>query len=423
MCSKYKVIEPKGAALDSITDVVPQGNTKTPAIPAKVYYRRLKETASEVFIQKRLAECGKRAVSTTVTIKETAEGKVYASGVWSCGRAWLCPTCALKISQHRAETLLKFFQSADRQGATTMMITPTVPHHQGTPLKDLLELVNDSFRRLTKNKKFQAAKEKYGFEGFVRSVEITHGKNGWHPHLHVLVFALCEADELTELCELIFEIWADIVNRSGKLKKGQKCSRKAFNISPVNSKEGMSRYLNKWHIGNEIASGQSKKSTAGRSVFQILQDYHKQPTSKDKKLLREYENATKNKQQLTYSRAGNFKAKYTDQEEAQEKTDFEIANEKKEGIPTLAITRLLWNKIVKIGSLGWFLHVYQESGQRSARKFLKRKGIEVLTLGDEMMYTKDGFFRLHIWDTKKEAPPIDTKISRSVQGTLFAKVA
>jgi len=407
MCSKYKAIQPKGAALDSITDVVPQGKTKTAKIPAKVHYRRLKETAADVFIQKRLGECGKRAVSTTVTIKETADGKIYTSGVWSCGRAWLCPTCALKVSQHRAEKLLSFVESASRQGVTMMMITPTIPHHQGTPLKDLFDLVRESFRALTKNKRFAAAKKKYGFEGFVRSTEITHGKNGWHPHLHVLVFATCEPDELTKFCELIFEIWSDIVDRSGKLKKGQKCSRKAYNISPVNSKEGMSNYLNKWHIGNEIASGQSKKSTSGRSVFQILQDYHQNPTAKDKRLLQEYEKATKNKQQLTYSRAGNFKAKYTDQEEDQEKTDFDIANEKKEGKPTLAITRPLWNKIVKLRIVGWFLHVYQVSGQRSARKFLVRKGILPVALGEDILYTKDGFFRMHVWDLKKEIYAID----------------
>lgn len=47
---------------------------------------------------------------------------------------------------------------------------------------------SQAFVYLRKGKLWDKFKQKISFEGLIRSLEVTHGKNGWHPHTHELWF-------------------------------------------------------------------------------------------------------------------------------------------------------------------------------------------------------------------------------------------
>jgi len=61
------------------------------------------------------------------------------------------------------------------------LVTLTIQHVQGDRLSTLLRRLRAGFRQLRKQPEWQDA-----IRGGVALVEISHGANGWHPHLHLL---------------------------------------------------------------------------------------------------------------------------------------------------------------------------------------------------------------------------------------------
>ncbi|MCP4961098.1 MAG: hypothetical protein GY925_17765 [Actinomycetia bacterium] len=55
-------------------------------------------------------------------------------------------------------------------------------------LADLLAGLKDAFTAMRNLKVYKDGEAEYGVVGWIAALEITHGPNGWHPHLHVLFF-------------------------------------------------------------------------------------------------------------------------------------------------------------------------------------------------------------------------------------------
>ena len=66
------------------------------------------------------------------------------------------------------------------------MLTVTVRHDAGLPLRALRKLVLGSWRRTRQRGTIQRI-FKAKVAGSIRAIEVTRGANGWHPHLHILV--------------------------------------------------------------------------------------------------------------------------------------------------------------------------------------------------------------------------------------------
>ena len=54
----------------------------------------------------------------------------------------------------------------------------------------------------------------FGYEGLIRSLEVMHGANGWHPHNHELWFLDEEIDHL-EFQEFINNKWLEVCIKAG----------------------------------------------------------------------------------------------------------------------------------------------------------------------------------------------------------------
>jgi hypothetical protein len=104
-------------------------------------------------------------------------------GVLTCGHIWTCPACAQKL---RAERLSRVFRAAEVGGSVWQMVTLTLRHHDGMPLKVLLRALMAAWRRVKQGGAVQRI-WKLRVKASIRAVEVTHGANGWHPHLHVLL--------------------------------------------------------------------------------------------------------------------------------------------------------------------------------------------------------------------------------------------
>lgn len=58
----------------------------------------------------------------------------------------------------------------------------------GEDLRDVRRTLTDAWRRLFQGRAGQQLRRALGIKHHVRSLEVTHGQNGWHPHLHVMIF-------------------------------------------------------------------------------------------------------------------------------------------------------------------------------------------------------------------------------------------
>jgi len=114
-------------------------------------------------------------------------GRARASGTMKCGSNWVCPACMTYIQEQRR---LELQTAMDRSSGEmiTVMVTYTVQHSKTDRLKALIAVMTDAYRKTRSGRYWQDIKAHYSICGSVRSMEVTYGAFGWHPHFHELMF-------------------------------------------------------------------------------------------------------------------------------------------------------------------------------------------------------------------------------------------
>jgi hypothetical protein len=127
-------------------------------------------------------------------------------GVLTCGHIWTCPVCATKL---RAERLARVYRAAEVGSSVWQMVTLTVRHRDGMPLRSLLSGLMAAWRRIKQGGAVQRIWTA-NVKASIRAVEVTRSANGWHPHLHVLL----HTDGFTEEEQaILLERWKVCVER------------------------------------------------------------------------------------------------------------------------------------------------------------------------------------------------------------------
>lgn len=243
------------------------------------------------------------------------------------------------------------------------MVTYTASHHLHTPLKEILEGVTDGVRKFKSGEKFQDIKNTYGWNGSVKALEVTYGVNGWHPHIHELVFCTNPLDE-DSLERLEIELrchWMKILGKLGYVAStthGLRVSDDShelkryvtkFGHEPKMSKE---QWRNKWSLSHEVTKAVVKKAKeGGRTPTQLLIDYIT-GDGEAGDAWREYAMTFKGRKQLTWS---NGLRKLLGI--GIEKPDAEIAEEIPENTTVYATFSLdQWKQILRHDLRGEILH-------------------------------------------------------------------
>lgn len=120
----------------------------------------------------------------------SCDGKLSYKGLMLCKDAWGCPVCARRITERRKNGLSLLLNShVDKYGQNTVSATLfTIPHGLGDDLDDILTRMHKAWRWMTMNKSYKHLMKTHGLRGSVRGLEVTYGKNGFHPHFHALHF-------------------------------------------------------------------------------------------------------------------------------------------------------------------------------------------------------------------------------------------
>ncbi|MBV6633037.1 MAG: protein rep [Alphaproteobacteria bacterium] len=340
---------------------------------SKIRRHQLRRTSASLLPGERVKKCGQQPVGTTVTLHATHTGHHFA-GVETCGSVWHCPVCAAKITEGRREEIDAVLESHRKAGGAVYMMTLTIPHHRMQTCEELRHVVRDVWRFVKQGSPWKRAKAKFGYLGDVRAMEVTHGHDGWHPHLHILVFMHPDAteDDAEQLGFYFFDRWARSVERKGY---GQ-CSADAFTFDRVTEDSGAAEYVGKWGASLELTKAHTKLAgNGGRTPWQILDDCHRHGSKRDKALFREYAHAFKGARQLTWG--GDIRHRYDNSPEA---TDEELAASKE--LPETHIATLgnaLWKHIRRQQIIPHVLvEADQADGVEGVIALLRAQGLDVI---------------------------------------------
>lgn len=160
----------------------------------------------------RPSKCGRIAIAGVVELRAT-EHSAHFHGVMTCGSVWACPACSIKIRAQRAAELAHVvgWHGIDR----TLMATFTIRHSLGDSLILTRRGMARAWQSVQRGAAWQRQMERVGLVGFVRSLEVTHGENGWHPHLHVLLLTKAlSSEELAALKTWLSQRWAVAIQKA-----------------------------------------------------------------------------------------------------------------------------------------------------------------------------------------------------------------
>ena len=218
--------------------------------------------------RKSLRLCGQVPHGSHVLTYRKADGSsVVLSGLMRCGSASACVVCSARVAKGRGEWLSEIFNKALERDETISMLTLTVRHKRGDDLRSLLAAMEQSYRNLQGTHAFKELRKKYNAK-FVRVTEVTHGKNGFHPHFHIAIIHSKGVDFGLYRSE-ITSIWSKWLQNAGLLAP---IDEKAVNIVENATNEQRAWYLTKSNglSSLEVTNGKYKISKGENlSIWQL----------------------------------------------------------------------------------------------------------------------------------------------------------
>lgn len=307
----------------------------------------LQDAASYLLPQERVSFCCRAMAKNenVVNVIQHSSGKLSYGNLARCSSVWVCPVCSAKIVAKRREELGGLVDRAVMSGVHVSMVTLTVPHGRSDDLTSTLTAICKAKRLMQNRKPFKRLSADLGLIGEVRTLEVTHGVNGWHPHFHLLFFTRRKMTQagLTSDRSLILSMWQDAA-----MSAGLSCPNE-HGCSVLSAFKGVADYVQKFGMDYEMTYS-STKTGAGRTPFQLLASSATGDTLAGK-LFTEYAAAFRGKRQLVFSKG--LKKMFGLDDSL---TDQEIVESLDEDSKVVyVITREVWVRIVKTGQRGAFL--------------------------------------------------------------------
>jgi hypothetical protein len=124
-----------------------------------------------------------------VMLRETDGGtRGHFHGTARCASWSACPVCSSALRIERAREVVEAVKWWRSTGGTVELLTLTLSHGMGDDLRALRTGLQECWRVLWAGAPGKRLRAALGMEHYVRGTDDTHGRNGWHPHLHVVVF-------------------------------------------------------------------------------------------------------------------------------------------------------------------------------------------------------------------------------------------
>lgn len=251
------------------------GDTKDRYLVGDQLQRRAQSLLHDVWHP--VCSCQRNLQGSTVGIKRLVDGSnARFEGLITCGDVHVCPNCSAKVSGERRLELILARNRHLAEGGQVLLMTLTFPHeHDKLDLGVMLELFAKAMQRFNNSRTFKRILGTlenpglYGRIGSVKSLEETHGPNGWHPHVHALLF--CKPGLLDDY-RAIEELRQEWVRILVKVTLGENSRRNdmlahAFDLrggdyaADYILKYGRQPQLEQWGIIDEVTRSHAKRGT------------------------------------------------------------------------------------------------------------------------------------------------------------------
>jgi hypothetical protein len=311
----------------------------------------LQSVARNCLSQFRVSKCTRLPISKLNHIslyKNDALNSVFFGNLQTCGSVWHCPVCAAKISERRASEVMiafNYFKSDSRH--VISFVTRTVPHTYADSLEKILKQFRNAEKRLKADRNYQSLLKTYGVVGSIKVFEITVGLNGWHLHIHEILFSFLDTPIqgfYASLQELMYPYWSNAAVYAGFDEPSK------ANGLQVQNGDFAAEYIAKfgkepngsWDVSKELTKQHIKKSRSGFSPFDLLRLYRDLPLSDTLSIIQEYGQVMHGQKQLIWSRG------LKNLIQLDEKTDDEIAKEiEAEAVLLGLLSQSQWKFILK----------------------------------------------------------------------------
>lgn len=283
----------------------------------------LQDQSAKLLPKERVCNCLKKRIDKTkdreVKYNENRK-KAHWANVQRCGSVWTCPVCAKQITEKRRAELEKGLnQWKTAHNGSVLLLTLTFSHSVNESLSSLLAGQKRAYKRFCENTRVVNLMKSLSVRHKVKGFEVTYGKNGWHPHNHILLLTEEPVEEFKQHQAELAQIWINCCTKSGLNAPSMEHGL------DIRDGQYAEKYVSKWGLEHELTKGHVKQGrNGGLTPFDLLQYSMTDAEMNGRKLgtlFQEFAISTKGQRQLVWSRG--LKSLLG----IEEKTDEELAEE------------------------------------------------------------------------------------------------
>lgn len=352
------------------------------AIETRARRFRLQSEAARLLPGEKVAKCQREIVPVAAGVAvqhSPATKSAHFSGLQCCSSIWHCPVCAAKISERRRVELEKIDKQHIALGGSIYMTTYTISHKKYDVLAELLQRFLAARRRMKQGRRAQGAKDEFQICGTVSVLEVTwSADNGWHVHVHELVFCMLPRMDEEGYEAYAREAWRKAAEREGlgMNEHGFKLDRTYGAVADYIAKFGHEPEKDRPVWGTEtemtkshIKMGRGSEHYTPFALLAAIADGHDEL----RPIFVEYAQWFKGHKQLTYSPG--LKSFYN----LEEKSDEELALEQEQEAVTLVLLdREQWAAVLGNDIRAELLEVARSGSAALVVAFLAGFGIEAV---------------------------------------------
>ncbi len=227
-------------------------------------FRRVNRNGEEV--PYRVFGCMWEARQGCAEVVKTSRGATFR-GLQTCGSIWHCPVCAARISNERRRDIKAAVDAAAALGYKALLLTLTARHTARTSLPGQLKAMTKAYEAMWRGAPAERIKARAGILGMIRSLEATHSRrNGWHPHIHVIIF-VPEGCDVAALGDALRSRWEHCAARHG-------LSMNEHGFDLIDDTARVADYVAKygheprWQSADELARWHTKVGRGGRGQWE-----------------------------------------------------------------------------------------------------------------------------------------------------------